>query len=465
MIPTRTTPHAFFLAGGAALLVTTLIFAAGGETYSTGPTALDKGGTILVSADHALLATVEDAAVGITSDGDHVLHAGLIPALDFGGFWIHGIGEPSPDVVGVDGQSDFEWRATRNGDYELSVAGSVVDTGSVTAGTTVGSRILAAEMPADVWSDVTLSVTSGADRGGLSYHVYHDPSPPAYRDLRIVEAIGAVSSNRAGGPVDEVAAIIPGQPDAAVGLEPDASFTHSLPPGTTVVHYDLKNRFDRLSRRTIDFTGAERPRFEESPIGRTIFWASPAGEVEVDWTITSFDAKKGRFSGTGLIRLEGDPVEYPMGELRGKVKYRKKTDNYRVRMSWKKAKGAKPKTSVSFGNGSYANGVLTLKKLVVKVKKVFKQKYSGVAFRPLEDNGSPVDVARIRVEGTAEEIRDGSRIRLTTPGDTVEGISAVTFSEVLDRAADYALEIVAEDDANPPNVTTSVLRALVGRTD
>jgi len=121
----------------------------------------------------------------------------------------------------------------------------------------------------------------------------------------------------------------------------------------------------------------------------------------------------------------------------------------------------KPKTSVQI-SGWYVNGIVTLAKVKVSVKKLYKRKDENVSFTPLEDEGNPIRVADLEIRGVAEDARPGSRVTVESPDGTFEGTGPVNFTGKLVSTANHAATLTADDDAAPPNRRTHPIHVALG---
>jgi len=450
---------ALVVTGAAAAAV----FGGGASSgYREGPAAVAKGGGAGASANFSLVATVDDAGAGAASSKGFNLTSGYLPATGVEDDWFWAAGPADPQVLGWTGNVALEWAAGEDGNYEVLVNGAVHSSGAFTKNDVVTSSVPSADLPENDFVEVLVRATAGGKSRGISYRLYNDTLPPDFRGLGLSKMVAQVDRAKALEGTNDVRIVAPGSVDERHPLFPAGGFEYEFAGAVGDAYCEVTNRVGRKVRRTLSLETGTPPTPDPATdiLGRTIVWPVADGESEIDFTVTSKDVK-GKFAGLGVLRLEGDPVAYDMSTLSGKLSNKAKKKGRKFKLKMKSAKGVKPKATVSIA-GWYVNGVVTLAKVKVSVKKLYKRKDENVSFTPREDEGNPIRIADLEVSGIAEDARPGSRVTVESPDGKFEGAGPVAFTGKLVPADNHAATLTADDDAAPANRRTQSIHVALG---
>jgi hypothetical protein len=424
---------------------------AGGKSpsYEEATSVVTKGGGELSAGERKLSATFGEAVTGSASSTSFALEAGFLPAQGSADRNLWASAQPVPKVIGATGKTALRWASAIEGDFEVLVNGSVIGTGTASADGVVTTEILGADLPEDDFAEVRIRGTSGPDGQGITFRVYNDRTAPIFRDLAMTRVTAQIDRSMAADGTDSVTIEVPGQAPETMPLFPAGGFNYDLPAPGDEVAIEVVNKVGRTVRSSVNLMVGDPPGPPPvSILGRTIFWPTSEGEAEVDFTVTSEDAK-GKLTGNGTLRLPGDPTVHVLETLKGKLskKTGKKGNKFKLALKGA-AKTTKPKVIVK---GFWVNGEIVNAKVTVSVKKVFKDKWKPVSFTALKDGGNPINVATVNIAGTAEDSRPDAVVAVATGEGDFSGPNPVPFTEALSSASDLASTLTADDDAEPAN--------------
>jgi len=419
--------------------------------YREGPAAVAKGGGASASGKFSLVATVDDAGAGSAASTGFRLTSGYLPALGVQDGWFFASAHADPQVLGWAGDVDLRWAAGRDGSFEVLVDGSVHSSGVFTKSDVVTSSVASTDLPANDYVEVVVRATADGRTRGVSYRLYNDTLPPDLRGVSLAKLVAQVDTAKALAGTDQVRIVVPGGIDVNHPLFPAGGFQYEFADPVREVSCEVTNRVGRTVRRTLELIGGALIDPDPGEVeGRTVLWPAPDGESEIDFTITSKDVK-GKLAGIGVLRLAGDPAEYDLPTLSGKLSNKAKKKGRKFKLKLKSARGVKPKAIVSVSGWYTDVNVVTLAKVKVSVKKLYKRKHVSVNFNLRVDAGNPIRIGDLTVDGEVEDARPGSRVTVEFLGKKVFGTGPVAFTGTLTAADRHSATMTAEDDAVPAN--------------
>lgn len=205
-------------------------------SYIHMPEVLDKGGHDQAqSTSYANLATIDEPSIGQATSSSYQSDVGFIYLLGSSP-WVFITAGPTPPVVGAGGSTQITWHSTFSGTYVVSVGGTTVVSGSVTANTPVNSTIPASVLAANTTNTIEVTVTATSPPAGVTnpwtatVTVVDDRLAPSVSAFDMTQLTGHVTDTT----ITSLTVKIAGQPDQVVPVT-GGTFTVSYPTGTNKI--------------------------------------------------------------------------------------------------------------------------------------------------------------------------------------------------------------------------------------